>query len=250
MLLEVRNLTVHYYTAMVLNEASFSVDAGELVAVVGPNGAGKTTLLRAIAGLTRWEREINRGRRAIFSNIVTTGEVYFEGRRIDNLPAHKIARSGLIVCPERAKPFVELSVLDNLKAGALFAERNAVERKLDMVFELFPILAQRRKQVSGTLSGGERVMLALGRSMMTDPKLMLIDEPSTGLAPRTKEDLYAKIEEIRNMGVNMVIVEQDIGFVFNISSRNYVMSKGKIIAQGSADELLADERIRKIYLGL
>jgi branched-chain amino acid transport system ATP-binding protein len=250
MLLEVRNLTVHYYTAMVLNEASFSVDAGELVAVVGPNGAGKTTLLRAIAGLTRWEREINRGRRAIFSNIVTTGEVYFEGRRIDNLPAHKIARSGLIVCPERAKPFVELSVLDNLKAGALFAERNAVERKLDMVFELFPILAQRRKQVSGTLSGGERVMLALGRSMMTDPKLMLIDEPSTGLAPRTKEDLYAKIQEIRNMGVNLVIVEQDIGFVYNLSSRNYVMSKGKIIAQGSADELLADERIRKIYLGL
>jgi branched-chain amino acid transport system ATP-binding protein len=250
MLLEVRNLTVHYYTAMVLNEASFSVDAGELVAVVGPNGAGKTTLLRAIAGLTRWEREINRGRRAIFSNIVTTGEVYFEGRRIDNLPAHKIARSGLIVCPERAKPFVELSVLDNLKAGALFAERNAVERKLDMVFELFPILAQRRKQVSGTLSGGERVMLALGRSMMTDPKLMLIDEPSTGLAPRTKEDLYAKIEEIRNMGVNMVIVEQDIGFVFNISSRNYVMSKGKIIAEGGADELLADDRIRKVYLGL
>ena len=250
MLLEVRNLTVHYYTAMVLNEASFSVDAGELVAVVGPNGAGKTTLLRAIAGLTRWEREINRGRRAIFSNIVTTGEVYFEGRRIDNLPAHKIARSGLIVCPERAKPFVELSVLDNLKAGALFAKRNAIERKLDMVFELFPILAQRRKQVSGTLSGGERVMLALGRSMMTDPKLMLIDEPSTGLAPRTKEDLYAKIQEIRNMGVNLVIVEQDIGFVFNISSRNYVMSKGKIIAEGGADDLLADERIRKIYLGL
>jgi branched-chain amino acid transport system ATP-binding protein len=250
MLLEVRNLTVHYYTAMVLNEASFSVDTGELVAVVGPNGAGKTTLLRAIAGLTRWERDINRGRRAIFSNIVTTGEVYFEGRRIDNLPAHKIARNGLILCPERAKPFTELSVLDNLKAGALFAERNAVERKLDMVFELFPILRRRRKQVSGTLSGGERVMLALGRSMMTDPKLMLIDEPSTGLAPRTKEDLYAKIEEIRNMGVNMVIVEQDIGFVFNISSRNYVMSKGKIIAEGGADELLADERIRKIYLGL
>lgn len=250
MLLEVRNLTVHYYTAMVLNEASFSVDTGELVAVVGPNGAGKTTLLRAIAGLTRWEREINRGRRAIFSNIVTTGEVYFEGRRIDNLPAYKIARNGLIVCPERARPFTELSVLDNLKAGALFAERNAVERKLEMVFHLFPILKIRRKQVSGTLSGGERVMLALGRSMMTDPKLMLIDEPSTGLAPKTKEDLYAKIEEIRNMGVNMVIVEQDIGFVFNISNRNYVMSKGKIIAEGGADELLADERIRKVYLGL
>src|SRR5208283_768154 len=250
MLLEVRNLTVHYYTALVLNEASFSVDSGELVAVVGPNGAGKTTLLRAIAGLTRWEREINRGRRAIFSNIVTTGEVHFQGERIDHLPAYKIARSGLIVCPDRAKPFVELSVLDNLKAGALFAGKKEIDRKLEMIFQLFPILKERRRQVSGTLSGGERVMMALGRSLMTDPKLMLIDEPSTGLAPKTKEDLYAKIEEIRNMGINMVIVEQDIGFVFNISSRNYVMSKGKIIAEGAADDLLADERIRKVYLGL
>ncbi|MGA3114559.1 MAG: ABC transporter ATP-binding protein [Syntrophobacteraceae bacterium] len=250
MLLEVRNLSVHYYTAQVLNEASFSVDSGELVAMVGPNGAGKTTLLRAIAGLTRWEREINRGRRAIFSNIVTTGEVYFQGERIDHLPAYKIARSGLIVCPERAKPFIELSVLDNLKAGALFVDKKEIDRKLEMVFELFPILRDRRRQVSGTLSGGERVMMALGRSLMTDPKLMLIDEPSTGLAPKAKQDLYAKIEEIRNLGVNMVIVEQDIGFVFNISSRNYVMSKGKIIAEGQADELLADERIRKVYLGL
>lgn len=250
MLLEVRNLTVYYYTALVLNEASFTVDTGELVALVGPNGAGKTTLLRAIAGLTRWEREINRGRRSIFSNIVTTGEVYFQGKRIDNLPAYKIARSGLIVCPERARPFTELSVLDNLKAGALFAPKKEVARKTEMVFDLFPILKERRRQVSGTLSGGERVMMALGRSLMTDPKLMMIDEPSTGLAPKTKEDLYTKIEEIRNMGVNMVIVEQDIGFVFNISSRNYVMSKGKIIAEGQADDLLADERIRKVYLGL
>ncbi len=250
MLLEVRNLTVYYDKAVVLNEASFTVDAGELVALVGPNGAGKTTLIRAIAGLTRWEREINRGRRSIFSNIVTSGEVFFQGNRIDNLPAHKIARSGLIVCPERAKPFTELTVLDNLKAGALFAEKKEIKSKLELVFDLFPILKKRSKQVSGTLSGGERVMMAIGRSLMTDPKLMLIDEPSTGLAPKTKEDLYEKIKDIRNMGVNMVIVEQDIGFVFNISSRNYVMSKGKIIAEGSADELLADERIRKVYLGL
>jgi branched-chain amino acid transport system ATP-binding protein len=250
MLLDVRNLTVCYDKAVVLNEASFTVAPGELVALVGPNGAGKTTLIRAIAGLTRWEREINRGRRSIFSNIVTTGEVFFQGKRIDNLPAHKIARSGLIVCPERAKPFTELTVLENLKAGALFAERKEIKSKLERVFDLFPILKKRSKQVSGTLSGGERVMMAIGRSLMTDPKLMLIDEPSTGLAPKTKEDLYERIKEIRNIGVDMVIVEQDIGFVFNISSRNYVMSKGKIIAEGSADELLADERIRKVYLGL
>jgi branched-chain amino acid transport system ATP-binding protein len=249
-LLEVKNLTVHYYTAMVLNEASFSVAAGELVAVVGPNGAGKTTLLRAIAGLTRWQRDIMRGMRSMFSNIVTKGEVLFEGKRIDDVPAHEIARMGLIVCPERARPFQELSVLDNLKAGGLFLGKGEVNKNLEKVYELFPILKARRKQVSGTLSGGERVMLAIGRSLMSNPKLLLVDEPSTGLAPKAKEDLFLRIEEIRNRGVNLVVVEQDVGFVFNLSKRNYVMSKGKIIAEGTAEELLRDERIRKVYLGL
>jgi branched-chain amino acid transport system ATP-binding protein len=249
-LLEVKNLTVHYYTAMVLNEASFSVAAGELVAVVGPNGAGKTTLLRAIAGLTRWQRDIMRGMRSMFSNIVTKGEVLFEGKRIDDVPAHEIARMGLIVCPERARPFPELSVMDNLKAGGLFLGKGEVGKNLEKVYELFPILRARRKQVSGTLSGGERVMLAIGRSLMSNPKLLLVDEPSTGLAPKAKEDLFVKIEEIRNRGVNLVVVEQDVGFVFNLSKRNYVMSKGKIIAEGTAEELLRDERIRKVYLGL
>ena len=250
MLLEVKNLTVHYYTAMVLNEASFSVAAGELVAVVGPNGAGKTTLLRAIAGLTRWQRDIMRGMRSMFSNIVTKGEVLFEGKRIDDVPAHEIARKGLIVCPERARPFSELSVMDNLKAGGLFLGKGEVNKNLEKVYELFPILKARRKQVSGTLSGGERVMLAIGRSLMSNPKLLLVDEPSTGLAPKAKDDLFLKIEEIRNRGVNLVVVEQDVGFVFNLSKRNYVMSKGKIIAEGTAEELLRDERIRKVYLGL
>lgn len=250
MLLEVKNMTVYYYTAMVLNKASFAVDTGELVAVVGPNGAGKTTLLRAIAGLTRWERDIMRGMRSILSNIVTRGEVIFEGKRIDSLPAHQIARSGLVVCPERARPFPELSVVDNLKAGGLFTNKKEMNSNLEKVYELFPVLKDRRKQVSGTLSGGERVMLAIGRSLMSNPKLLLVDEPSTGLSPKAKEDLFLKIEEIRSLGVNMVIVEQDVGFVLNLSNRNYVMSKGKIIAEGTAKELLGDERIRKIYLGL
>lgn len=250
MLLEVRNLTVYYYTAMVLNEASFSVESGELVAVVGPNGAGKTTLLRAIAGLTRWERDVMKGMRSIFSNIVTRGEVIFDGKRIDHLPAHQIAREGLIVCPERARPFPELSVDDNLKAGGLVSGKKGSDQSLEKIYELFPILKTRRKQVSGTLSGGERVMLAIGRSLMSNPKLLLVDEPSTGLTPKTKENLFLKIEEIRRLGVNMVIVEQDVGFAFNLSKRNYVMSKGKIIAEGTAEELLRDERIRKVYLGL
>jgi branched-chain amino acid transport system ATP-binding protein len=140
--------------------------------------------------------------------------------------------------------------MDNLKAGGLFVGKGEVGKNLEKVYELFPILRARRKQVSGTLSGGERVMLAIGRSLMSNPKLLLVDEPSTGLAPKAKEDLFVKIEEIRNRGVNLVVVEQDVGFVFNLSKRNYVMSKGKIIAEGTAEELLRDERIRKVYLGL
>ena len=141
--------------------------------------------------------------------------------------------------------------MDNLKAGGLFLDKGEVNKNLEKVYELFPILKARRKQVSGTLSGGERVMLAIGRSLMSNPKLLLVDEPSTGLAPKAKEDLFLRIEEIRNRGVNLVVVEQDVGFVFNLSKMdNYVMSKGKIIAEGTAEELLRDERIRKVYLGL
>lgn len=249
MLLKVEGLTVYYYTAMVLNEVSFGIDAGELVAVVGPNGAGKTTLLRAMSGLTRWERDIMRGMRVMLSNIVTRGSVVFDGERVDNLPAHEIAKKGLIVCPERARPFRELSVLDNLKAGA-YACPKEMKENLEKVYELFPALKERRKQVSGTLSGGERVMLAIGRSLMSTPKLLCLDEPSTGLAPKAKEDLFERIAEIQRLGIDTMLVEQDVSFAFALSTRNYVMSKGKIIAEGTGKELLSDERIRKIYLGL
>lgn len=249
MLLEVRDLTVRYYTALVLNGASFSIDAGEFVAVVGPNGAGKTTMLRAMVGLTRWERDMMKGMRAMLSKITTTGEVVFDGERVDNLPAYEIMKRGLVVCPERARPFTELSVLDNLKAGAYTCPKDR-NKNLEGVFELFPVLKERRKQVSGTLSGGERVMLAIGRSLMSSPKLLCLDEPSTGLAPKTKEDLFEKVVEIQRLGINTMLVEQDISFAFALSTRNYVMSKGKIIAEGTGKELLSDERIRKIYLGL
>lgn len=249
MILEVDQLTVYYDTALLLNEVSFRVEAGELVAVVGPNGAGKTTLLRAMAGLTRWERDISKGMRSIFSNIITKGKVIFAGERIDDIPAHEIARKGLIICPERARPFRELTVMDNLKAGAYFYVKDR-NKNLDKVLSLFPILKKRINQVSGTLSGGERVMLAIGRSLMSNPKLLCVDEPSTGLAPKTKEDLFKQIAEIKKYGVNILLVEQDISFAFALSSKNYVMSKGKIISEGKAKDLLADERIRKVYLGL
>lgn len=249
MLLSVRDLSVSYHTALVVSEVSLSVDSGEFVAIVGPNGAGKTTFLRAVAGLTRWERDAVKGMREMFSNIVTKGDVFFLGQQIDDLPAHEIARRGLILCPERARPFRELSVLENLKAGAYWWPKQMAEN-LETVFGLFPRLKERRNQVAGTLSGGERVMLAIGRSLMSNPKLICLDEPTTGLAPKAKDELFEQVTRVRDIGVNILLVEQDVSFAFALSTVNYVMSKGKIIAHGTSEELLSDERIRRVYLGL
>ncbi len=249
-MLEVKNVTVCYDTAMVLDEASLKVEKGELVALVGPNGAGKSTLLRAIAGLVNWEKEVLKGTRQ--SDITFEGSIEFEGERIEKLSASKIAKKGLLLCPERGRPFTEMTVKDNLLAGAyLVKDKNEVNDSLVKVYELFPRLKEREKQISGTLSGGERQMLALGRALMRQPKFMLIDEPSSGLAPKLKEDLFKRVEEIyRELGVTMLLAEQDISFAFALSVRNYVMSRGHIIAHGTAQELLKDETIRKTYLGL
>ncbi|HEY40950.1 MAG TPA: ABC transporter ATP-binding protein [Dehalococcoidia bacterium] len=249
-MLEVNGVTVRYDTATVLDDASLRVEKGELVGLVGPNGAGKSTLLRAIVGLIRWEREVLRGTRQ--ADITFEGDVIFEGERIDELSASDIARRGLVLCPERGRPFVEMTVRDNLLAGAyLCKDRKEVEKNLDRVHELFPRLKEREKQISGTLSGGERQMLCIGRALMRQPKMLLVDEPSSGLAPRLKEDLFKRVEEIyHELGVTILLAEQDVSFAFDLSVRNYVMSRGHIIAHGTAQELLGDETIRKTYLGL
>ena len=249
-MLEVKNVTVRYDTATILDEASLMVEKGELVALIGPNGAGKTTLLRAIAGLINWDREVLRGTRK--SDVTFEGSVEFEGERIDKLSAFEIAKKGLQLCPQMGRPFVEMTVKDNLLAGAyLCKDRKEVDEGLARVYELFPRLKEREKQQSGTLSGGERQMLAVGRSLMRRPKFMLVDEPSSGLAPKIKDDLFKRVEEIyKELGVTILLAEQDISFAFSLSKRNYVMSRGHIIAQGTAEELLKDETIRKTYLGL
>jgi branched-chain amino acid transport system ATP-binding protein len=249
-LLEVKNVTVAYDTAMVLDDASLKVEKGELVGLVGPNGAGKSTLLRSIAGLINWEKEVLKGTRQ--ADITFKGSVEFEGERIEKLSASEIAKRGLLLCPERGRPFVEMTVKDNLFAGAyLVKDKKVVNDSLNKVYDLFPRLKERENQVSGTLSGGERQMLAIGRSLMRRPKFMMVDEPSSGLAPRLKEDLFKRIEEIyRELGVTILLAEQDISFAFSLSGRNYVMSRGHIIAQGTAGDLLKDETIRKTYLGL
>ena len=249
-MLEVKDVIVRYDTATILDGASLTVGKGELVALIGPNGAGKTTLLRAIAGLINWDREVLRGTR--MQDVTFEGSIEFEGERIDRLSAFEIARKGLQLCPQMGRPFAELTVKENLLAGAyLCKDKKEVGESLARVYELFPRLKEREKQLSGTLSGGERQMLAVGRSLMRRPKLMLVDEPSSGLAPKIKDDLFKRVEEIyKELGVTILLAEQDISFAFALSKRNYVMSRGHIIAHGTAQELLKDETIRKTYLGL
>ena len=249
MLLEVAHLTVCYDRAMVINDLSMGVDSGELVSLVGPNGAGKSTLLKTITGLVAWEREITR--RSTGGDITIGGTVTFDGEKIDRIPAHEIVKRGLIHCPERRRPFREMTVLENLHAGGyLLREKREVENNLKKVYDLFPVLEKRSAQVSGTLSGGEQQMLAIGRALMSRPKLLCIDEPSTGLAPILRRQVFETIREIRNLGITVLLVEQEVSTVFKMASRNYVLSSGKIIAQGTGEQLLKDEVIRKTYLGL
>jgi branched-chain amino acid transport system ATP-binding protein len=249
LLLEVANLTVCYDKAVLINDLSMGVDEGELVSLVGPNGAGKSTLLRAITGMVNWEKEITR--RSAKEDISIEGTIRFMGERIDKTPAHNIVKKGLIHCPERRRPFREMSVLDNLRAGAyLDKDSNQIQNNLESVYQLFPVLKARSKQISGTLSGGEQQMLAIGRALMSGPKLLCIDEPSTGLAPILRAEVFEKIAEIRSLGITILLVEQEVSTVFKMASRNYVLSSGKIIAEGIGDQLLQDEVLRKTYLGL
>ena len=247
-LLEVRNLRVRYDKAQILNSVSLSVNDGELVGLVGPNGAGKSTLLRAISGLVRFEERMKRG---THGDIVLEGEVRFAGERIDGLAAHEIRTRGLVHCPERRRPFRELTVLENLLAGAfLSASKPETERRLERCFALFPRLAERKTQIAGTLSGGEQQMLATARALMFSAKLLAIDEPSLGRAPRIREELFAAIGKIHAAGVPVLLVEQEVAQVFRMAKRNYVLSQGRIIAEGSAQSLMADETLRAGYLGL
>lgn len=249
MLLKVENLTLYYDTAQVLDRLSFDVGEGEMVSLVGPNGAGKTTALRAVAGLINWEKEITRGTR--LAKITYEGSITFNGERIEHLEAAEIAKRGLSLCPERGRPFREMTVMDNLRVGAYLCKDKAeIEKNLEGVFELFPILRRRMTQTSGTLSGGEQTMLAVGRALMYRPRLLCIDEPSTGLAPLVKEELFQKIKDIFAGGITVLLVEQDVGFAFELASKNYVLSRGRIVALGKAEELLSDETVKKIYLGL
>lgn len=250
MLLEIKNLTVCYDTATVLDNVSLGIEKGEFVSIVGPNGAGKSTMLKAVSGLMHWEREMVRGMRKEISNIVIEGQVIFNGEDLSSLPPHERVKRGLILCPERGRPFREMTIYDNLRVAGYLCDKKTFQESLEKVYALFPILQERQKQVSGTLSGGQRTMLSIARALMYQPELLLIDEPSTGLAPIIKREMFQRVKDIYAGGATILLIEQDVSFAFNLATRNYVLSKGKIVSEGTAKDLMANERIRKIYLGL
>ncbi len=248
MLLKVENLSVYYDRALILNHINLQVGHGELVGLVGPNGAGKTTLLRAVSGMINVEKK---DLKFSGSMVRTLGKISFQGESIDSMLSYEIARKGLIHCPERHRPFAGMSVLDNLMAGAfLCRDKREIKKRLDNVYSLFPRLKEREKQTSGTLSGGEQQMLAIGRSLMLKPILLCIDEPSLGLAPQVKRSVFENIREIQKQGISILLVEQDVRQSFALSDRNYILSSGRIAAEGSSAKLLEDETVRTSYLGL
>lgn len=233
-MLNVQGVHAYYGNIHVLKGVSFSVGKGEIVALVGANGAGKTTTLRAISGLLRLQQ----------------GLIELSGERIDHLPPHEIVRRGIAHVPEGRRIFSRLTVLENLELGA-FARRDgkAIGGDLDGVFRLFPRLKERRNQVAGTLSGGEQQMLAIGRALMARPKLLLLDEPSMGLAPILVETIFEVIEDINRQGTTILLVEQNAMMALEVAHRGYVMQMGRIVLQGSAAELKQDETVKKLYLG-
>jgi len=244
-MLEIKDLTVHYDGAMALNGVNLEVKDGEFVGVVGPNGAGKTTLLRAISAVLM---EVEPGKKEHPS---LSGTITFDGKRIDKLKAWKIVKMGIIHCPERRRPFAEMTTLENLQMGAyLRKNKEEIKKDLEWVYELFPILKERADQMSQTLSGGEQQMLAIARALMSKPKLLLIDEPSLGLAPLLKEKVLECIKEIWRSGVTVLLVEQDVAITLATAQRIYILAHGRIATQGTKEELMKDRDVREIYLGL
>ncbi len=244
-MLEVNNLVVHYDGAMALNGVSLKVEDGEFVGVVGPNGSGKTTLLRAISGVLT---EVEPGKK---EKPTQSGAIIFDGKTIDKLKAWQITKMGIVHCPERRRPFSEMTTLENLEMGAyLRKDKQGIRKDLERVYELFPVLKERANQMSQTLSGGEQQMLAIGRALMANPKLLLIDEPSLGLAPILKETVLKCIRDIWHSGVTILLVEQDVAITLASAQRIYVLAHGRIAVQGTKEELMKDRDIREVYLGL
>jgi branched-chain amino acid transport system ATP-binding protein len=234
-MLEVENLYAAYGESEVLHGVSLRVQTGEFVGVIGANTAGKSTLLRSISRLVPKIK----------------GKIYFDGHDLTSLEAHQLAERGIAHVPEGRHVFPEISVEDNLLLGGYAVRRNSDEKeKLERMYAMFPRLKERRRQLGGTLSGGEQQMVAIGRALMAEPKLLLLDEPSHGLAPRMEEEVFNKVSEIHREGLSVLLIEQNVAVSLSVVQRGYVLEAGSIILEGSATTLKEDDRVRTAYLGI
>ncbi len=233
-MLEIKDLEVYYGMIQAIKGVSFQVNEGEVIALIGANGAGKTTILHTITGLLSPKK----------------GSVIFEGKEITKVPAHKIVSLGMAHVPEGRRVFAQLSVYQNLKMGAYTrSDKDEIEASLEAVYKRFPRLEERKNQIAGTLSGGEQQMLAMGRALMSKPRIILMDEPSMGLSPILVNEIFDIIQSVSASGTTVLLVEQNAKKALSIADRAYVLETGKIVQEGKADVLMHDDSIRKAYLG-
>lgn len=232
--LQVRDLHAGYGKIPILERVSLQITGGEVVAVVGPNGAGKSTLLKSISGLIR----------------PYSGEILFDGRNLSGWASHNIARAGISYVPEGGRLFPNMTVRENLFMGAFAAPANLKSGALEDVYTLFPILEKRGRQLARTLSGGEKQMLAISRGLISRPKLLLLDEPSLGIAPKLVEEIYERLHMLKDKGLTVLLVEQNTNFALELADRAYVLENGRVVLDGSGPEVAANPGIRKHFLGL
>ena len=232
-MLSVENLNVYYGSIHAIKGVSFEVNEGEIVCLIGANGAGKSTTLNTIAGLLK----------------PRTGTVVFQDKPLVGVPPHQIVSRGLALCPEGRRVFLQLTVQENLEMGAYTRPKGEIQQSIEQVYQQFPRLKERYKQVAGTLSGGEQQMLAMGRALMSKPKLMMLDEPSMGLAPLLVEQIFEIIEKLNQTGTTILLVEQNARMALSIANRGYVLETGRVVSSASAQDLLHDDAVRKAYLG-
>ena len=232
-MLQLENISTHYGAICAVNNVSLHVNQGEIVSLIGSNGAGKTSLLMTVCGNPR----------------ASSGRISFEGEDITQLPSHHIMRKGIAVSPEGRRIFSDLTVTDNLKMGGFFLDKAQIEAGIEHVFGLFPRLRERAHQRAGTMSGGEQQMLAIGRALMSKPRLLLLDEPTLGLAPLIIAQIFEIIQTIRAAGVTVFLVEQNANRALQIADRGYVLETGKVVLEDSGANLLTNDEVRKAYLG-